>query len=64
MDEWDYSKLVFFDLISKVLRILYIMPHDLEIFWDIIEMRSFQLKVLINYHTKEFGFIYSFHKDV
>ena len=46
-----------------MLRIQYIMPHDLEIFWDIIEMWPFQLiiKVLINYHTKEFDFIYSLH---
>ena len=27
-----------------MLRIRYIMPQDLEIYWDIIEMRSFQLR--------------------
>ena len=31
-------------MISKVLRIRYIMLHDLEFFWDIIEMWSFQLR--------------------
>ena len=44
-----------------MLRIGYIMPHDLEFFlryhWNVV----FPIKVLINYHTKEFVFIYSLH---
>ena len=44
-----------------MLRIRYIMPHDLGDFliyhWNVV----FPIKVLINYHTKEFGFIYSLH---
>ena len=43
-----------------MLQIRYIMPHDLEFLryhWNVV----FPIKVLINYHTKEFDFINSLH---
>ena len=55
MEEWDYSKL-FFDFLSKVLRIRNIIHMTLK--WDNWNV-VFPIKVLINYHSKEIGFIYS-----
>ena len=49
--------MIFLDLISKVFRIRDIMPHDLKILSDTIDMLSFQFRCWSTITAKNFALV-------